>query len=116
MKADKERARVCRAEKVVAEKAATVARASVEELVARLTEAKKNLAVETAKLEGADSALRAIKTKLAELGAERNRLKKLVDTQIPGNEKDDAAAVAIPEKLVVDALRAVEKCLVTAKP
>ena len=61
-KADKERARVCRAEKVAAEKAATGARASVEELEARLAEAKKNLAAETAKLEGADLALKAIKT------------------------------------------------------
>ena len=70
--------------------------ASVEDLEARLAEAKKTLAAETAKVESVDSALRAIKAKVAELGAEGTRLKKLVEKPIPGNAKDDAAVMAIP--------------------
>ena len=69
-----------------------------------------------AKLEGADLALKAIKAKVAKLGAEGTRLKKLVEKPIPGNAKDDAATMAIPEGLVADALQVIEKCLAAAKP
>ena len=74
------------------------------------------MAAEMAKLESADSALKVIKTKVAELGPEGIRLKKLVDKPIPGDEKEDAAAMAIPEGLVADALCVIEKCLAAAKP
>ena len=73
------------------------------------------MVVETAKFESADSALEAIKAKLVERGAEGNRLGKRVETPIPGDPKEDEAAVALPEQLVADALHVVEKSLRAAK-
>ena len=114
--ANKDQARTCKAERAAMKKAADDARASVEELKARLAEAEKNLAVEAAKFESADSALGVIKAKLVKLGTEQNRLGKLVEMPVPGNSKDDEAVMALPGQLVADALRVVEKHLGTAQP
>ena len=62
--------------KAAAEVAAASARASVKELEARLADAKKSLAAETAKVEMAEASLQAIKATMADLGKEAKKLKK----------------------------------------
>ena len=96
--------------------AATNVRASIKELEARLADAKKSLAAETAKVEMAEASLQAIKATMADLGKEAKKLKKQVDKPIPENEVEDAALIAVPEGLVADASRVVEKYLTAAKP
>ena len=65
--------------KAVAEMSAASARASVKELEARLAEAKKSLAAETAKVEMAEASLQVVKATMADLGKEAKKLKKQVD-------------------------------------
>ena len=102
--------------KATAEVAATSARASVKELEARLADAKKSLAAETAKVEMAETSLQAVKATMADFGKEAKKLKKQVDKPIPGDEVEDAALIAVPGGLVADAARVVEKYLAAAKP
>ena len=102
--------------KTAAEVAATSARASVKELEARLADAKKSLAAETAKAEMAETSLQAVKATMADLGNEAKRLKKQVDKPIPRDEAGDAVLIAVPKELVADASLVVEKYLTAAKP
>ena len=114
--AGQEQAKAHKAAKAVAETAATSVRASVKVLEARLADAKKDLAAETAKIEMAETSLQAVKATMADLGKEAKRLKKQVDKPIPGDEAEDVALMAIPKGLVADASRVVEKYLAAAKP
>ena len=110
-KANGDRVKALKAGKAMAKPEADGARASVEELKARLADAEKGLAVTTAKLKGATSALEAAKTKQVSLAAEGNRLEELTKTLIPGNPKDDEATAATPRLLIADASHAVDKLL-----
>ena len=114
--AGQEQVKVHRAVKVAAEAAATKVQASVKQLEARLADAKKSLAAETAKVEMAEASLQAIKATIADLGKEAKALKKRVDKPIPGDAVEDAALIAVPRGLVADAARVVEKYLAAAKP
>ena len=115
-KAGQEQAKAHKAAKAAVEAAATGVRATVKVLEARLADAKKNLAAETAKIEMAEASLQAVKATMAELGGEAKRLKKQVDKPIPGDEAEDAALIAVPRGLVADASLVVEKYLAIIKP
>ena len=74
--AGQEQVKVHKALKAAAEVATASARASVKELEARLADAKKSLAAETAKVEMAEASLQAVKATMADLGKEAKKLKK----------------------------------------
>ena len=110
-KANNDRVKALKVEKAMAKAEADSARASVEELKARLAEAEGGLAVKTAKIKGATSALEVARAKQVSLAAEGNRLVALTKTPVPGNPKDDEATAATPRLLVADASRIVKKLL-----
>ena len=110
-KANNDRVRALKIEKVMVKTEANIARVLVEELKARLADTEGGLAVKMAKLKEATSALEAARAKQVSLAAEGNRLGALTNTPVPGNPKDDEATTATPGLLIADASHVVEKLL-----
>ena len=114
----KEQVKAHKIGRAAAKKEANTAQVLVQKLQVQLAEAEQDLAMKTAKLEDADSALEAIKTQLVDIANKGNRLGKMVNSaeKLGGDEQEDQATMDIPRRLVNDALRILDEFLLDTKP